>query len=176
MKKLALVILLFAFPAFAVVKASPDLDQIIMRKEPTFEKVGAGSVKFFGMKIYDSELWAPKGHYGEKSPTALGINYKWDVNRKDLVRTTREELVRVGNFTDEQLDNWSAQLADIYPDIRNGDTIVAFAYPNKRVVFFYNGKYAGEVADPVFANEYLNIWLSEKTSEPDARKAMLGMN
>lgn len=176
MKKIAILLILFAFPAFAVVKASPDMANIIVRKEPSFDRVGKGTLKFMGMKIYDSELWAPKGKFADSKPHALGIYYTWDINKKDLVRTTREELVRVGNFTDAQLDNWQAQLSEIYPDIRNGDTIVAFAYPNKQVKFFYNGKFAGEVSDAAFANYYLKIWLSDKTSEPKLRKQLLAIN
>jgi hypothetical protein len=46
--------------------------------------------------------------------------------------------------------------------------------PGMGARFFVNGALKGDVRDPAFATLFFGIWLSEKTSEPALRSALLG--
>jgi hypothetical protein len=48
--------------------------------------------------------------------------------------------------------------------------------PRYGVTFYFNGERTITITSVEFARKYLNIWLSEKTSEPRLREKLLAGN
>jgi hypothetical protein len=47
---------------------------------------------------------------------------------------------------------------------------------NNKSFFYYNNELIGEIGQQEFSQLFLDIWLSENTSEPDLRRELLGVN
>jgi hypothetical protein len=65
-------------------------------------------------------------------------------------------------------------LLKIWPDIEEGDSLSLYVNNNKSV-FYFNNNLIGEINQPEFSQLFLDIWLSEKTSEPKLRLELLGI-
>ena len=65
-------------------------------------------------------------------------------------------------------------MTDIFPDVSEGDVITGIATKENKSLFYLNGTLIGTVDDKAFTNQFFAIWLSEKTSEPELRQALLG--
>ena len=44
------------------------------------------------------------------------------------------------------------------------------------VKLYFNGKFAGEINDLIFAKRFIDIWLSDKSSYPKMTQDILGKN
>ena len=120
---------------------------------------GQGTMRFFGLEVYQARLWVSPGftpeRYGEH-PLALALTYQ-----------------RVAPFSNEQAERWQAALQAALPDVKPGDTLTGIYRPGGGAVFRMGDKVVGEVADPEFARLFFGIWLSPNTSEPALRQALL---
>ena len=65
-------------------------------------------------------------------------------------------------------------MAELFPDVGDGDTLVGLHLPGVGARFVLNGQVRGQVDDPLFARLFFGIWLSPQTSEPALRQALLG--
>ena len=61
----------------------------------------------------------------------------------------------------------------VFPDVKAGDRITGIHQPGVGAVFLRNGRSLGSIADPAFAKIFFGIWLSEQTSEPAMRTALI---
>ena len=123
--------------------------------------------------VYDAALWTDARPFSMDEPFALTLNYKHSFSASALVDKTLELMKNANDVPAVKLKAYGAELMKLWPDVKPGDTITAVNLPGKKTVFYYNGVLRGAVEDPTFNKPFFDIWLSEKTTEPAARKALL---
>ena len=157
----------------AFAQLGPPLPSLVMAELPALKRLGEGRLRFLGIHVYDSSLWAP-GPFGFDKPFALDIRYALNIKGRALSERSIQEMKGIG-FTDpEKLKRWEAAMDRVFPDIKPGDRLVGIHVPGKEARFYSNDRLLGAVADAEFARAFFGIWLDEKTSEPKLRAKLLG--
>ncbi|MBJ2163388.1 chalcone isomerase family protein [Acidovorax sp. IB03] len=137
---------------------------------------GQGTMRFFGLEVYQARLWVSPGFAPERyadQPLALALTYQRNFTAQAIAKRSIEEMRRVAPFGPEQAERWQAALQAALPDVKPGDTLTGIYRPGGGAVFRMADKVVGEVADPEFARLFFGIWLSPNTSEPALRQALL---
>jgi Chalcone isomerase-like len=165
---LALAVFLLPCAAFAQTKP-PEIARTIHASAP----IGSYELHMLLMHIYDASFWSDGGGFA-RPPYALSVVYAMDFSKGDIIDRTIEELKHVSTLPDAKLQHYATQLANMWPDISEGDRITALTPDAKQTVFYYNGKKTGNIVDADFTTAFFGIWLSPKTSEPEMRDALLG--
>lgn len=160
--------LLFAQPAAA--------DEAILEALPGASVVGRGILSYAFWDVYKATLYAPKGRWSPAQPFALSIEYYRAIDGDDIADRSVQEMRKQG-FNDEvKLAAWNAQMKDIFPDVKDGLILSAVYLPGKQTAFYSGGTVIGSIKGDEFGKMFFGIWLDEKTSEPDLRRALLGMS
>lgn len=138
-------------------------------------QVGNATLKVMFWTIYDSYLYNKDGVYrGVEPELALRIDYRRNIKQNDLIDRTRKEWRKQGIYADSS-EIWLQQLDSIWPEIKRGDQIVLRVNEEFASEFFFNGELIGSIADPMFTQRFLSIWLSEESSYPDLRDQLVGL-
>lgn len=143
----------------------------------TYINVGETTFSILFWDIYKSNLKTTTGKYpleSDRDKLIYQINYLEDITSKDLIMHTVEQWQHLGVEV-ERYQAYLDVLAKIWPDIKDGDTLVLYVNNNKSS-FYLNNNFIGEIEQPAFSQLFLDIWLSENTSEPDLRLELLGVN
>ncbi len=138
---------------------------------------GSGIYTYWGFEVYQASLWVEPAF----APASLGsqryaleLQYLRAFKGRDIAQRSIEEMRRIGAFTDAQAQAWLQAMMAAFPDVSAGDRLLGLHVPGRGAQFFHNGRPTGEVADPAFARLFFGIWLSEQTSAPRLRAALLG--
>jgi hypothetical protein len=135
---------------------------------------GSGSLTWLVFTAYDATLWTDAPQWSMNEPFALTLRYRMGFTADELVERTVEEMAKVVPATSKDaLVRYGAALRRAFPAVKDGDRITALYVPGQGTRFFHNGVGTAEVADAGFAGPFFGIWLSEKTSEPRLRAALL---
>lgn len=146
-----------------------------LKKSVVLELVGEARFSFLFWDIYQSQLQTSSGQYPvdtEKESIFYEIQYLIDITQENLLESTVEQWQHVG-ISDNVYHKYITELSAIWPDISEGDTLALFVQADHSR-FYFNGEYIGKIVEPAFAFDFLAIWLSEKTSEPELRRELLG--
>ncbi len=136
--------------------------------------VGTGSMDWLFFTLYDATLYSTTGRYqAQQYPVALQIKYHKNIASADLVSATKEQWQHLGLKNSEQA-LWLAQLAKLWPDVKEGDVLTFVASSSSEGQFYFNNRLLGSVAGGEFATAFIAIWLSEQTSRPDLRQQLIG--
>jgi hypothetical protein len=137
--------------------------------------VGAAKFTFLFWDIYDSELYTPSGKYQQnETQVLLEITYLRNIKSKDLVSKTVEQWQYIG-IDESEYREFLSQLEAMWPDIKVGDEL-AFYTQDKHSLFYLNEKHIGTITSQNFGEIFKSIWLSESTSQPKLREALLAGN
>lgn len=137
---------------------------------------GQGTMRFFGLEVYQARLWVGPGFAAERygdHPMALALTYQRNFTAQAIAKRSIEEMRRVAPFSAEQAERWQATLQAALPDVKPGDTLTGVYQPGTGATFRLGQRVVGEVADAEFARLFFGIWLSPNTSEPALRQALL---
>ena len=138
-------------------------------------EVGAARLKVFFWTIYDCYLYSNDGIYRGLEPNlTLRIDYRRRIGREDLVDRTRSEWQKQGLYS-EATESWLDELTDMWPDVEKGDQFLMQVTEQLASRFLFNGQEVGSISNPAFTERFLAIWLSEKSSYPEQRKQLLGI-
>jgi hypothetical protein len=158
---------LFASPAIA--------NDIVQKYVPNAQEVGKGRLSVIFWDVYDAVLYAPNGKWDAHKPYALSIHYFREIEGADIADRSIEEMRKQGFSDEAKLADWQKKLRIIFPDVKNGSELTAIFTARKSTDFYSGGKYIGSINGAEFGTHFFNIWLSEKTSEPELRKKLLGL-
>lgn len=150
----------------------PELKDLL----PQQRLVGKTRLTVWGFQVYDARLWAAPGVKAEQLPSqpfALELAYLREFDNTDIAERSIKEMRRSAAIGDAQAAAWTADMLRIFPNVKRGDRLMGVNQPGKGVLFFVNGKPGGEIRDVEFARLFFGIWLSDKTSEPQMRDALL---
>lgn len=138
---------------------------------------GQGSLRWFGLKIYDAELWVGDQGYRRDDPEsarfALSLTYARDLYGKQIARASVDEIRKLGFGTKEQHEAWLQQMTALFPDVHEGTRISGIYIPGHGARFYLDGDLLGEIADSEFARAFFAIWLDPRTSAPSLRNSLL---
>ena len=165
MKKLSL-LLCFLFPLNALA------DNLPWQK---FELVGQAELRFFVWPVYEARLYSDSGAYEfpHTAPFALVLEYKRQFTKEQLISETQKQWQILGI---EQTREWLESLARVLRDVEKSDVITLYVDNKANSVFYLNDTLLGSINDPAFTEQFIAIWLSDKTSRPEFRANLLGSN
>jgi hypothetical protein len=139
-----------------------------------YETVGSGTLRFFGLRIYDATLWSPRGVWADGQPFALELRYARSFEGAAIARRSIEEIRAQRSVPDATLARWEQQMRAIFPDVREGDRLIGVRQPGQGAVFYQDARRLGRIDDEAFADAFFDIWLHPATSEPALRARLLG--
>ena len=137
---------------------------------------GTGKLTFFGLDVYESSLWVSnsfKAPSFDKHFFALELHYLRNFTAQAIAQRSLEEMNRLEPLPEQVREQWQTTLQAALPNIKKGDRLIGLHQPGVGVTFWSNGKRSGEIRDAAFSRQFFAIWLSNKTSEPKLRRAML---
>lgn len=138
------------------------------------ELVGETRLRVYLWRVYDATLYTASGGYPDDTEVALQLNYLRNISAAQLVVTTRDEWQTLGYELDEQAEQWLAELSEMWPDVREGDCLIAHAQTQQGVDFYTAQGALGSISDAAFAERFLAIWLSEDSSFRRNRDELIG--
>jgi hypothetical protein len=137
---------------------------------------GSATYTWWGFDIYRASLWVTPGFDAAALPRqrfALELQYVRSFRGRDIARRSIEEMRRIGPFDDAQAQAWLQTMQTAFPDVVPGDRLRGVNLPGQGAQFFHNDRPLGEIASPEFARLFFGIWLSEQTTAPSLRQALL---
>jgi hypothetical protein len=173
-RALLLLPLLLAAPALRAQTAAPAE---LAADLPGARLQGSGLLRFFGLKVYEVRLWLgsqPLADDWAATPLALELQYDRTLYGAQIAERSLKEMRRQGDIGAADADRWLGAMKQVFPDVKENDRITGLNLPGVGARFFVNGALKGDIRDPQFARLFFGIWLSEKTSEPALRNALLG--
>ncbi len=138
---------------------------------------GASRFTFWGFDVYEASLWVEPGFVPAalaRQRFALELRYLRNFKGRDIAQRSIDEMRRQADFSDAQAQAWLQAMQRAFPDVANGDRLLGLHLPGRGARFYANGRLTAEIADADFASLFFGIWLSERTSEPRLRLALLG--
>ncbi|MCL4677313.1 MAG: chalcone isomerase family protein [Alphaproteobacteria bacterium] len=136
--------------------------------------VGQGRLSIWFFDIYDASLFAPGGLWESKPPYALSISYLRAVSGRHIADTSAEEIRKLGYRNEFRLAVWHGQMRKIFPDVKEKTVLTGIYTAEGKTLFYENDSLIGTIEDPEFGPLFFDIWLSQKTSEPELRASLLG--
>jgi len=119
---------------------------------------------FLLLKVYDVYLCTDDKEYLYpeeifKTNFSLIINYNMNFDKRELSKSSIEEINRYYDLNKKDENNYYKQLMSIFPNVKKGDTIEAKYSKNGIVSFYHNKSLAGKITEPKFSQEFMDIWL-----------------
>ena len=140
---------------------------------PDLVLLGESRLSVLFWDIYDARLYVADGAYDPEKPFALSLDYLRSFSGIDIAKRSIEEIRKQGFADESVLVSWQAKLGRIFPDVVEGDQIIGVRDPSEGARFFLNGSLIGTISDQNLSRRFFDIWLSEKTSEPEMRKLLM---
>jgi hypothetical protein len=141
---------------------------------PEYQAVGSGTLRYFGLHLYDATLWSPRGVWSADKPFALELRYARSFGGAAIARRSIEEIRSQRNYPAATLTHWEQRLRALFPDVNTGDRLIGVRMPGQGVAFFSGTRKLGQIEDEAFAVAFFDIWLHPSTRVPDLRARLLG--
>lgn len=153
---------------------TPMLKAEPLQRDDGWIEVGRGEMDWLWFSLYKARLLSVTGQYQpDQYPIMLDIEYYRDIAAEDLLEATRDQWQAL-KFADKDIQRWLGLLTSAWPDVKQGDRLGFKVISQQQSQFFYNSKPLDMINDANFANSFLAIWLSEKTTRPELRAQLLG--
>lgn len=151
-------------------------NQPVLKAIPNASIVASATLSYAFWDIYQATLYAPKGQWSPNQPFALSIKYYQPINGKKIATQSIKEMRKQGFIDERKLAAWHTQMSAIFPNVKNGTILSAVYQPNQYTMFYHANQPIGAIKDPEFSKLFFDIWFSEKTSEPELRRILLGLS
>ena len=143
--------------------------------QPELRPVGATTLRWFGIKVYDIALFATGLPYASNSTAVLSIRYDISIKHHRLLETTLQEWQRLGRGTEAQRNQWITQLDQLWPDLKPGDRLTACKHRDGPTQFYFDDRLLRELTVPAFGPAFFAIWLDANCRYPAVRNMLLGI-
>ncbi|MES0880681.1 chalcone isomerase family protein [Roseibium sp. SCP14] len=170
---IVLFVLTLAASSYLAQPAKADIDPAF-RSVPSAELVGKGRMTYLGFKIFDAELYAPKGTYSSSAPFALKLTYLRKFKGRKIAESSVDEIRRQGGVSRKQLEAWGKKMQAIFPNVSAGQSITGVRTANGSSVFYLGSRKIGSISDPAFTRRFFAIWLGNNTRNPGLRAKLVG--
>jgi hypothetical protein len=137
-------------------------------------EVGAGSLYWFGLHVYDARLSVAGERFDPAQAFALTLRYARELSGERIAETSIDEIRRLGFGTPADHRRWLDEMRRLFPDVRRGDELTGAAAPGRGTQFLLNGRPIGAIDEPEFARAFFAIWFDPRTRSRDLRASLLG--
>ncbi|MES2742825.1 MAG: chalcone isomerase family protein [Pseudomonadota bacterium] len=162
-----------AAPPQAAPFAPPHIEQQVSQAR----LAGQGEFTWFGLRIYEAQLWVgPQGYQPgapEAAPFALDLRYARALDGQRIAQASADQMKKIGAGSEAQRQAWLLTMRATFPDVKEGSHLSGTYLPGVGVRFHLDGKALAEVPDPQFALAFFAIWLAPASSAPQLRAALL---
>jgi len=166
--------LLFSAAVACQVQAQEALPQAVAVDAPGLKQRGAGTFRWFGLEVYAATLWSRGGPPDHGQPFAIALRYSRTLKGTAIAERSVEEMRNLEAGTPEQLRTWGAAMANLFPDVSKGTSLVGLNVPGEGARFYHDGRPIGTIPGGEFSRAFFSIWLHPKTSAPALRASLLG--
>jgi hypothetical protein len=167
-------LLLVLLASFCTAVGAQTLPAPVAKDTPPLVKQGDGTMRWFGIKVYDIRLWTPMKTWSHAESFALELIYDMNLAGKDIAEKSVELMRKQGIKDEQKLKRWGEEMARVFPDIKKGDALIGVSVPGKEARFYSREKFIAAVPDAEFARAFFDIWLAESTTAPAVRATLLG--
>lgn len=174
-----LAIIIFFTEAQPALAWSSNPPSAVLATLPEAQRVGGGTLRWLGLKIYDGQLWTNVNQKPLDYKTHgvwLELRYARGFSGSDIAKRSIKEIKHIGQMPPGIEHNWLQALENIIPSVKQGDTLGALRIPQKGLVLYRNGEPIGTLNDEALATAFIGIWLDAKTSAPEMRNQLLGLS
>lgn len=158
----------------ALITAPAQASQCAASYAEDLELVGETRLSVMFWDVYDARLYTESGEYKDAKQRVLRLDYLRDIEAADLVETTEEEWERLDYEVDAESKEWLAALAEMWPDVSEGDCITLRETSDGYAEFYGNDGLLGTIESATFTQRFLDIWLAEKSRFEDERNELIG--
>jgi hypothetical protein len=163
--------------ASANLRAAPVPQAHIESEIGAARLAGQGTFRWFGIAVYDAQLWVGARGYlasaPEAAPFALDLRYARAFDGQKIAETSFEQLEKINAGTGAQRAAWRLKMRAIFPDVKQGSRLSGIYLPDLGVRFYLDGKLLGEVQDAAFARAFFAIWLDPASTAGSLRLSLL---
>ena len=149
--------------------APPHIEEHLVQAR----SAGKGAYTWFGLRIYDAELWVGEKGYQVGAPFGLELRYARKLDGAKIARASFDEMEKLGVGSPVQRAAWLARMNEIFPDVKEGTRLSGVNLGAGGARFYLDGKALASVPDPEFARAFFAIWLDPGTSARALRTALL---
>ena len=138
--------------------------------------MGQQRFTYWGFAVYDASLWANTSFASlewAQHALVLELRYLRDFKGADIAQRSIDEMHGQRALNAAQTQNWSAQLRQLIPNVREGERLTGVYTPNKSLQLFHQDQLVGEVRDGELAQRFMGIWLAPETSQRQLRQQLL---
>jgi hypothetical protein len=149
----------------------------VARALPDARLVGQGTLRWFGLAVYEARLWAADGFDAlrfDTQPFALELRYLRRLDGVAIADRALDEMRRGGPIAEPDAAAWRAAMRAAFPDVSPGDRLTGVHDPVQGARFHFNGRVTGEVGSAAFARRFYAVWLGAQTSQPALRADLIG--
>ena len=118
---------------------------------------GKGTFTWFGLRIYDAELWVGERGYQPGAPFALELRYARKLDGVKIAEASASEMAKLNAGSAAQRAVWLARMKAIFPDVKEGTRISGVFLPEDGVRFYLDGQPLAAVPEPEFARAFFAI-------------------
>lgn len=138
---------------------------------------GQGTFRWFGIALYDAQLWVGARGYlvsaPEASPFVLDLRYARALDGQKIAESSFEQLEKINAGTGAQRAAWLVKMRAIFPDVKPGSHLSGVYLPDFGARFYLDGTLLAEVPDAAFARAFFAIWLAPASTASQLRLALL---
>ncbi|WP_394175763.1 chalcone isomerase family protein [Thalassotalea litorea] len=143
-----------------------------------WQKVGEAQLKVLFWDVYLAKLFTPNGDFasnahGVAHPLRLHLTYFLDIEGEKLAEETKKQWRKMG-FKHAQNQPFTEQLAAIFPDLKEQDSLAIETNHTGQAKLYHNQQLIHEFAPSIQVDQFLAIWLSEKSTRPKLMKQLTG--
>lgn len=153
------------------------LPNLIEQELPQARLGGQGSFTWFGLDVYQAQLWVGAQGYRsaqpEAAPFALDLRYARALGGKKIAQASVDQMEQLQAGTSAQRQEWLSWMNASFPDVQVGTHLSALFLPGAGLRFYLNGKLLAATSDRAFARAFCAIWLDPATSAGSLRTALL---
>lgn len=157
---------------FVALTSQASVPTPVNERVPNASVVGEARFTYYFWDVYDAVLYAPNGKWPAER-FALRLTYLRDFDGSEIAERSIKEMKSQGLEDEQKIAAWLKAMRDIFPDISENEHLLGVVGDEGQTLFFQQETLLGEVEDEEFTRWFFNIWLGEKTSEPDFRDKLL---
>ncbi len=167
----------FSFLFFLLLNTVALEAQSLPKEE--FKLQGKGIYEWMWLDVYEAKLFYKRSQDKLNSQNLysksilLELEYFMDLDGKDIASQSVKEIASQTDIDTERKNYYLNVFEKIFPNVKKGDRISAHYEPKSGIMFYLNDlKLIGKIKDSKESKEFLNIWLGDKTSDPEFREKL----
>ncbi|SDJ01630.1 Chalcone isomerase-like [Ferrimonas sediminum] len=138
------------------------------------DRIGESTFSVLFWDIYTAQLFNQDGRYqGLNGPLRLSLTYHRQIDANDLLEATESQWQRMG-YQDAASRQWLQQMGLCFPDVDTGHTLSFYLAEDSSARLDWNGQRRCDFDRSEGNRQFLAIWLSQDSADPDFTRQLTG--